>query len=421
MKLLCRSLYLLVILISAGCIDGKKEGDIYEIDIEGNVASIEPLNLSDYVDRVSYVLLKNDSVIIEGIRQIDFYQDFILVSDRKNCVLYDSKGNYLCRIGREGKGNGEYITVSNVKIGKEKIYLQDYKDILIYDLKGKFLKKLHPEVNAGVRVMKSWCIYQDSLIFCQIPNYSGKEEFKACIFNECGKIIKSFKNYIFLNRTSENINSYDEDADFYQFNGNNCFKERMNDTLFILNKKVDLEPICYFNLGSFSQPLSQRELGIFQMIKKIDNYIYIDNIYESASYLFIDCDFGNHSPAKKPIPTEKYGAISNYYTTKILGIYNKNLKELFFSLPALSDDELANNGLYNDFDGGSNFYPTKMINDSTFAMCIDAYLLKAHVTSEAFKNSIPKHPEKKKELEKLATNLNENDNPVLMLVKIKKE
>ena len=31
----------------------------------------------------------------------------------------------------------------------------------------------------------------------------------------------------------------------------------------------------------------------------------------------------------------------------------------------------------------------------------------------------PKYPEKKKQLEKLANSLNENDNPVLMLVKLK--
>ncbi|MCF6357444.1 MAG: hypothetical protein L3J54_06505 [Draconibacterium sp.] len=42
-----------------------------------------------------------------------------------------------------------------------------------------------------------------------------------------------------------------------------------------------------------------------------------------------------------------------------------------------------------------------------------------HVNSEAFKNSTPLYPEKKKALEKLANNLNENNNPVLMLVKLK--
>ena len=42
-----------------------------------------------------------------------------------------------------------------------------------------------------------------------------------------------------------------------------------------------------------------------------------------------------------------------------------------------------------------------------------------YVASETFKNSTPKYPEKKEELEKLAASLDENDNPVLILVKLK--
>jgi hypothetical protein len=56
----------------------------------------------------------------------------------------------------------------------------------------------------------------------------------------------------------------------------------------------------------------------------------------------------------------------------------------------------------------------------TLISWIDAIKLKAHVTSETFLNSTPKYPEKKKELEKLANSLKETDNPVLMLVKLKK-
>lgn len=41
------------------------------------------------------------------------------------------------------------------------------------------------------------------------------------------------------------------------------------------------------------------------------------------------------------------------------------------------------------------------------------------VDTKAFKTSTPKFPEKKKELEKLAYSLDENDNPVLMFVKLK--
>ncbi len=56
----------------------------------------------------------------------------------------------------------------------------------------------------------------------------------------------------------------------------------------------------------------------------------------------------------------------------------------------------------------------------TLISWIDAIKVKAHVASEAFKNSTPKYPEKKKELEKLANSLKETDNLVLMLVRLKK-
>ncbi len=46
--------------------------------------------------------------------------------------------------------------------------------------------------------------------------------------------------------------------------------------------------------------------------------------------------------------------------------------------------------------------------------------IKALVTTNEFKRSQPRYPEKKKELEKLANSLQETDNPVLMLVRLKK-
>jgi hypothetical protein len=51
---------------------------------------------------------------------------------------------------------------------------------------------------------------------------------------------------------------------------------------------------------------------------------------------------------------------------------------------------------------------------------IDAMKFKKHIASEEFRNSKPKYPEKKKELEKLAASLKETDNPVLVLVRLKK-
>ena len=76
-------------------------------------------------------------------------------------------------------------------------------------------------------------------------------------------------------------------------------------------------------------------------------------------------------------------------------------------------------GIINDLDGGVNILPLTIKDDNTIIGWVDAIKLKAHVASETFKNSSPKYPEKKKELEKLASGLKETDNPVLVMVRLK--
>jgi hypothetical protein len=46
--------------------------------------------------------------------------------------------------------------------------------------------------------------------------------------------------------------------------------------------------------------------------------------------------------------------------------------------------------------------------------------LKNHIASNKFKNSIPVLKNKKQELERVAYSLNETDNPILMILRLKK-
>jgi len=77
-------------------------------------------------------------------------------------------------------------------------------------------------------------------------------------------------------------------------------------------------------------------------------------------------------------------------------------------------------GIINDLDGGPDILPKTIKNDNTIIGLVDVLKLKAHISSESFRKSTPKYPEKKKELEKLAKSLKETDNPVLILVSLKK-
>ena len=64
-------------------------------------------------------------------------------------------------------------------------------------------------------------------------------------------------------------------------------------------------------------------------------------------------------------------------------------------------------GLSNDLDGGPDIWPRTFKDDSTIVSWIEALKLKEYIASNAFKESNPKYPDKKKELEKLAIRLKE--------------
>lgn len=247
--------------------DINSTSSLTEINIEKNVGDFEKLQLSDYIDDVQYIPLDTDPVLLGRIYQLDFYKGMIAVRDLENCILYDMSGSFIAKIGNRGQGPGEYMYNINFRIGRNgKIYIHDsVRGILIYDLTGTFIRKFDPEINTisadfstGFTSVRSWSIYNDTLFLGQIPNRTGNEEYKAVIFDDSGKTIKTFQNRIFLNRKDLVFSQREEHVNIYQFDGKTFFKELINDTLFFINDQYLLEPAYYFNLGKYGEPVKKR-------------------------------------------------------------------------------------------------------------------------------------------------------------------
>ena len=86
-------------------------------------------------------------------------------------------------------------------------------------------------------------------------------------------------------------------------------------------------------------------------------------------------------------------------------------------------DKNENGGILNDFDGGTEFQPQNYFTENGHEFIvgiINPYQIRARVTSSEFKNANSKYMKKKLEFEKLASSLKETDNPVMMLVRLKK-
>ncbi len=416
-NLLLFSVFILVYVLGIiGCTPQNKDSNLpIEINIGENVSNFKKLQISDYFEDVTYIPLSSDSIILGSVRGVDIKNNLIAVSDGGKCLLFDHTGRFISKIGNSGRGPGEYTLIYSVNIGSDNnIFLQDFKTIFEYNLQGKFIRNFIPEIHKESFEVGTFKVYNDSLFIEHIPNITGNVAYKCAILDSDGNTINRFKNYTLLNRKNPRVSSDEMNAIIYEFNKKTYYKEVYNDTLYAINDKIQLEPVYEFNLGKYAQLLEDRETNADKM-----NYIFISNVVESKRYLFIDCNFGTNSPAKRPEPVMINGGISEYYTYQILAVYDKVSENVVFSKISDEDNQVVNTGFNNDFDSGLAFQPSIVINDTVFAMMVDAYVLNEYINSDAFKNASPKYPEKKKQLEQLANSLNENDNPVLMLVKLK--
>jgi hypothetical protein len=397
------------------------------IDIESNIDKMEIVKLSQFTDNIRYVPLETkDDIFFVGRWEPIFSDSLVLARDLNKCVLFNLDGRYISIIGKNGRGPGEYYNLKCADFGADSnIFIQGNMNLYKYGLDGSFIKQYDNifRINKNTyNDLNRWIFLGDSLLFGHIANSSGQAGDKALIINERGDVKYRYKNYILLDRKKPVVGYIEDFAHIIKFDDNYFYKELFNDTLFLLDDKLNLLPRNIFNLGKYGMSTSDRALSI--RLVNYEDYIKLYEVFQTGDFLFLRVDFGKWFPARRltPMPNLYISGGEPIWlnTVDVLGIYNKQTKELIFCKPTDTDNPLFTTGLYNDIDCGPRFFPSEQVNDSTMVMKVEVKRLKEHIASDDFKNGIPKYPEKKKKLEELAENLTDYDNPVLMFVTFRK-
>jgi beta-lactamase regulating signal transducer with metallopeptidase domain len=393
------------------------------IDLESNIGNFKELTLSQLNAKISYLPLSNSQLNpFSRSISIDVSEDFILINDNKQCLLYDKNGKILAKIYEKDRSENEKGVLNKSRFGPPNIiYIKNTFNLMEFDYSGKYLRTIDINKEKSKEFyFSSWEPINDSLIFVQIPNDSGIEKSKATIFNSNGVPVYRYTNYITLNRPRRMISPWDGNAGFSFYKNHFYFKEIFNDTLFYLSSDYNLVPELVFNLGKYSEPDSIREN--FLRKGNPSGYVYINNTFQSKDFLILDCNFTRNIPEPEKVPGLKQWWEEGrpwYNTTQVLGLYNRSDKTLSFSKLTSTANTLFTTGFYNDIDAGPRFYPAKQINDTAFVMCMTANSFKDHIKSDDFKNNNPKFPDKKRSLEELAGKLTDPDELILMYVTVK--
>jgi hypothetical protein len=403
-----------------------EDTQLVEIDVGSNIKNMKELKLSQFSREIHYIPLETrEDVVFSKVSDFCDTKEYFVISDNSSLLLYDKSGYFQRRIGKKGRGPGEYQFIRNLTVTNDyKIYLKSLYDLFVFDFNGTFLEKGTNifRLSNGYYISKFYML-NDSLLLCHIQNSTGKADIKACIINKKGIIKQSFKNYITFNRIKEIAYSLEGEAFFQEYSGELFYKDVYNDTIFRMNSKHQLVPEYVFTLGKYKEPLSERS----KPLQETDptKYIYLNGIFQTSKYFFLTYQFGQYFPAKRitpkilNLPTGE--AITHWYDTQVVvGVVEKASGNLVFSKPTSSDNRLFTTGFYNDIDGGPRFIPDKILNDSTMVMFVEAKDLKYHIESPDFRKSVPIYPAKKRELEIKTNKISESDNPILMIVTLKK-
>lgn len=348
------------------------------------------LSLIDIVKEIKYLKLDN-APPVQRILNVTKSDTIYFVNTLNGLFAYNNKGRFLYEIGKKGKGPGEYNNAYDITIDNKSkhIYVLGYKIVYVYNFYGKFLFSFKTYNDKHFNRI----IYSDSkLYFPAAYDVAERLDYQWVITDENGKLIglkKNSKNDVKIRVSLKTNICFEEENKLYYWN-------QLNDTIFYIDDKIG-QPAYLFSNDKYRISAADLEKEETFRNKSLWNLL---SVLGTSKYLILE-----------------YLNIKD--KAKLYSVYDKK-SDRFYELNRLTlGNEMA---LVNPVDNGPLFRPKTKIsgdNGEWFIDWVDAYQLIAYVDSEAFKNSTPKYPEKKKELEQLANSLGENDNPVLMLVKLK--
>ena len=352
----------------------------------------EQITMAEIANDIIYVPL--DDAIPIGVKySFEITSNNIYLSMKDvGIVQYDRQGNYVRIIARQGRGPGELQYGFNFTIDQENdiVYIIDRSKILSYSINGSFLKEFSTATYFSVMANNIELI--DSKIFLCDYGHGGDLRYHWIFLDTAGNLITK-------KISSDHSTGYIAYGLSYKFKDKLYYSNILNDTIFSISSDLKVQAAYLFSKGEYRWPIDfqfnsiEQVLGFFKPVEMFEskNFVFLGYSYfDKAALLIINKETNKMYKASKD---EGIGFVKTIP-------YIKN--DLDCGLPATRD---------------ISYYTEKGIEYIVYL--INPFELKTLVVSEEFKNSTPKYPEKKKELEQLANSLTENGNPILMFVRLK--
>jgi hypothetical protein len=350
--------------------------------------------MSDMVESIEYVPLETkDECLIRATHMPSVSKNYIALLATDNghseAFLFKRNGSFVCKVGSKGGGPGEYSDARYVCLDEERnrVIVCDIMRMLYYDLKGKFIKSVHVDLRNG------WLLLylNRHFVFGSPSRLQGNRDHIYVVRDEQMNIINSgvkpLSEDAFKGASSRGFAWAGVPVTGHTYNNIGYVTEaELNDTVYRVNSSsFNFMPAYTINFGKYTTPPDIKANPRLFM-QRMDDYAHLYQIFETDKYIMLN-----------------YRYVNLYYVT-----YDKANRQLTYLD--------SKTGVPNDLDGGFDYWPTQQVNNEMYIMYDAPDFLEQYEKRKVIQ---PKSPAAANKLKALVNKLDEEDYPVLVIMKVK--
>lgn len=359
------------------------------------------LKMSNFVESIEAIPLETTPECLIGeIKRIVFQNGRYYMSvtngySNARILVFDELGKYLLKIDNRGQGQGEYLDLSDfILTPKSEIKVAAYKKIVTYDSVGNFIR----EVPIGNYAREIYPISDDEYVMSYFDIQAhenralclvdSKDRISAEFFKMCPREIGKMESFIRLNT-------------FHECENEVYFNYPLCDTIFEI-KNEEVIPAYYVDLGNKKvvYDLVEEKDGLNEILDKISKKDYFELLGFQVRPDFLYLGIGDNE-------SKAYIAFYFKKDNRIIGGHYI-VDDLFFVNNYIS---LKYKYMPRNMDGDYLLWP---LDPSFLLNGYDQY--KTNLSVAEWNQFCQKH----KKLTDMCGQLSEDDNPVLLRVRVRK-
>jgi len=368
---------------------------VIRIPMGQNIDQVNELPVSQLVEDIRFIALETnpDCFLDQDISKIELYNNEIFISDYKYIYRFDLNGKFLNRIGKQGRGPGEYSSIGfqTFLIDKQNrqliIFDMAMQRMIVYDFEGNYIRSKSIDFLPGPM---EWINAESFAVYNMGFTYEEEPWRDLYLLDRDTNTIGKNK---FVKQRDKNYGIVIYPAIFYTYNGKTRYKNPHENTIFEIDGSKKLKPVYYLDYGKYEKfsDVDDVEIRIKNNIgTNITNPKSLEKIgllglSETEDYLFI---FYVHQEQRR------------------VGVYDK-YKKTFYQIFEKGTDLY---GLKDDLYGGPPVFPENGISDRIMFTHFNVYNLKEYLDGTS--GVAP-------ELKRIIESGNENDNPVVAIATLK--